>query len=126
MSLKAIFSSNKTKTADWAKVERDATATLFAYYKTDPSKVSTILPRMLLMKDCTLTVHNDERNPKHMFGWQDVCAVFFHSHEKEWRQWLAALKANSDEPAQIFATQKFAEVLTSALRENVRLDRLAS
>lgn len=124
--LKAIFGGNKTKAADWSMVERDATATLFAYYKTDPDKVSTIMPRLLLLKDCTLEVHNDERNPKHMFGWQHVCAVFFHSHESEWCEWLAALKANTDEPAKIFATQRFAGILTAALKENVRMERLAS
>lgn len=126
MGLASIFSSDKTKSADWEKVARDVTATLYAYYKTEPERVFTGPVRVMLQKDLEIQVYNDTRNPKHLWGWQDKTLVFFATHLAEAEAWRTEMESDSDEAAKIFATERFARLITGSLRDNVANGRLAA
>lgn len=125
MGLMSLFSSDKTKNCNWEQIENAATSTLFAYYKTEPEKVFSGLPRLMLQKDLELNVYNDQRNPKHMWGLQDKTLVFLETNQAEYNEWRAfLLDQRTAESAKIFATQNFARTLTKHLKENVQKNLL--
>lgn len=120
MGLMSIFSADKTKNCDWEQIEKNVASTLFAYYKTDPSRLFAGYPRLVLQKDLTLRVYNDSRNPKYLLGLQDKTLVFLQTDVELWGDWRDSLMSDMlPDPQKLFACMDFSKYLTACLINNV-------
>lgn len=118
--LGSIFSSDKTKNCDWTQIHRDAASTLFAYYKTDPQKIFSGFPRLVLQKNLQLFIYNDNRNPKYLLGLQDKTLVFLQTDIELWADWRdTLLDKQISESQKIMACMDYAQYLVGCLISNV-------